>query len=368
MKNYIYILLLIFSSNLYSYPDVGNPSIDLNINTQKELDNLQYIEEVGNLIIASEGVDQIIDLSNLRSIKHVNGNIYVINNNQLTALDGISVIVDGDIVIQRNKSLERLTPNFVKGNVRNIQIKDNESLQNIVGLDDIVSVNSISIESNNSLVDLDGLSSLKEISGDITITNNDKLKYFHHFVDVAYFNGALKVENNKTLCEADALYKLQSMASSSELKNNTIYTTDLELMKIIYNGEGKLRFKNQQELDLFGECYKKKSFKGDIVIDKSSITNINALSCLKEIDGRLIIKRNDYLESIEGLSRLVSINNLIISFNKNLSSLNGLENLSTVKNNVVIYRNTFLTDTSSLSNDISLGGKLVIKSNPRLNK
>ncbi|MCK5907813.1 MAG: hypothetical protein KAG37_09495 [Flavobacteriales bacterium] len=368
MKKYIYIILLIYASNLYSFPDEGGHSADLNINTQKELDDLEYIEEVGNLIIASEGVDQIIDLSNLRSIKRVNGSIYVINNSKLSALDGISVFVDGDVIIQRNKSLERLTPNFIKGNVRNINIKDNESLQNVVGFDQIESVNSVSVEFNNSLVDLNGLSSLKEISGDVTISNNDELKYFQPFVDIVYFNGALKVNNNKSLYDADGLYKLQSMATRSELKNNTIYTTDLGLMKVIYEGKGKLKFTNQQELDLFGQCYNKKSFKGDIIIDKSSITNINALKVLNEIDGRLIIKRNDNLVSIEGLSQLVSIDNLIISFNKNLGTLSGLENLSTVKNNVVIYRNTFLTDTSSISDDISLGGKLVIKSNPRLNK
>jgi len=368
VKKYIYIILFFYTGSLYSFPTDGGRSADLNINTQEELDNLQYTEEVGNLIIASEGVDQIVDLSNLKSIKHVKGSIYVINNNELSDLDGISVFVDGDIIIIRNKSLERLTSNFVKGNVRDIHIKNNKLLKNIVGLDKIESINSISVESNNSLVDLNGLSSLKEISGDVTISNNDELKYFHPFVDVVYFNGKLKVNNNKSLFDADGLYKLQSMASTSELKNNTIYTTDLELMKVIYEGKGKLKFKSQQDLDLFGECYKKKSFKGDIIIDKSSITNIDALKCLKEIDGRLIIKRNDNLVSIDGLCQLVSINNLIISFNKNLESLSGLENLSTVKNNVVIYRNTYLTDTSSISDDISLGGKLVIKSNPRLDK
>lgn len=368
MKIYLYILSIFITSSIYSFPDVGNKIIDINVNTQKELDNLQFIEEVGNLIIASEGVDQIIDLSNLRSIKRVNGSIYIINNNELETLDGLSITVKGDVFIQRNKSLKNFTPNFIKGKVRNIHIKDNESLIGVVGFDRIVSLNNLTVEYNNSLIDLNDFSSLKEIAGNVIISNNKKLSYFNPFVEIAYFNGDLKVINNESLYEADGLYKLYSMASSSELKNNTMFTTNLELMKIIFEGEGKLRFTNQEELDVFGRCYRKESFKGDIIIDKSSITNIDALSCLRSIDGRLIIKRNDNLVSVDGLSHLVSINNLIISFNKNLNTLNGLESLSTVKNNVVIYRNTFLVDASSISDEISLGGKLVIKSNPRLNK
>ena len=359
-------MFIFFTSSIYSYPDIGYNTQDININTQKELDNLQFIEEVGNLIIASEGVDQIIDLSNLRSIKSVRGSIYIINNNKLEALDGISVFVSGDVYIQRNKNLKRLTPNFVKGKVRNIIIKDNSSLENLIGFEQVVSVNNFSVEFNSSLIDLNGFSGLKEVMGDVTITNNEELKYFQHFADIVYYNGSLKVIDNKSLFDADGLYKLYSMSSTSELKNNTLYTTNLKLMKIIYEGEGKLRFANQEELDVFGNCYKKRVFKGDIIIDKSTITNINALNCLSEINGKLIIKRNDDLLSIDGLSQLVSIDNLIISFNKNLYSLKGLENLSTVKNNVVIYRNTFLTDASSISDNISLGGKLVIKSNPRL--
>ena len=359
-------MFILFTSSIYSYPDIGNKTRDININSQKELDNLQFIEEVGNLIIASEGVDQIIDLSNLRSIKNVKGSIYIINNNKLEALDGISVFVSGDVYIQRNRNLKRLTPGFVKGKVSNIIIKDNSSLENLIGFEQVVSVNNFSIEFNRSLVDLNGFSGLKEVMGDVIITNNDELKYFQHFVDIVYFNGSLKVTDNKSLFETDGLYKLHSMSSSSELRNNTIFTTNLKLMKIIFEGEGKLRFTNQEELDVFGNCYKKRVFKGDIIIDKSTITNINALNCLSEINGRLIIKRNDDLQSIDGLSQLVSIDNLIISFNKNLYSLKGLENLNTVKNNVVIYRNTFLTDASSISENISLGGKLVIKSNPRL--
>jgi len=368
MKAYLYILILLITTNLYSYPDIGNKIIDININTQKELDNLQFIEEVGNLIIASEGIDQIIDLSNLKSIKYVKGSIYVINNNKLENLKGLSVFVDGDVFIQRNKDLKELTANFVKGNIRNIHIKDNNLLESINGFELVVSIKNLTVEYNNSLEDLNGLSSLKEILGNVTISNNKELKYFKPFANIAYFNGELKVINNKSLYEADGLYKLYTTASISEIKKNTKYTTDIKMMKIIFEGKGNLRFTNQKELDLFGRCYKKRSFEGDIVIDKSSITNIDALMCLNEINGRLLIKRNDHLVSVNGLSKLKSINNLIISFNKNLNSLKGLENLSTVKNNIVIYRNTFLTDASSISENISLGGKLVIKSNPRLNR
>ena len=85
-----------------------------------------------------------------------------------------------------------------------------------------------------------------------------------------------------------------------------------------------------------------------------------------EIYFALIIKRNDSLESVGGLSNLEKLNHLIISFNKSLNNLKGLEKLSSVEKDIVIYRNTELEDASSISGNIRLGGKLVIQGNPKL--
>lgn len=368
MKTSISILFFLIVNIAFANPFEGTRVEDLNINTQRELDNLKYIEEVGNLIIASEGVDQIVDLSNLRSLKVVRGSVYIINNKELETLNGLSLSVYGDVYILRNVNLKKLSDNFVGGRIKNITIKDNNLLQDVEGFGRVTSIESITVSFNKSLRNLNGFTSIKEITGDVEISNNDQLMYFQPFKNILFFEGNLKVKNNKLLYESDGLYKLLSMASKSEVNNNTVFTTNIELMKIIFEGKGKLKFTSQNELDIFGKCYQKKTFDGDIVIDRSNITNINALKCLNKINGKLIIKRNDNLVSVDGLSHLVSINNLIISFNKNLNSLSGLENLSTVKNNVVIYRNTYLTDTSSLSENMILGGKLVIKSNPRLVK
>ena len=367
MKTVIYILLFSFSFTLSGEYFFTDRAKDLIVNTQSEIDKLKFTREVGNLIIASEGVDQILDLSNLNSIKEIQGNLYVINNTDLQSLNGLdSINLKGSVFIQGNKSLKEVNTYITNNIIGDFIVKNNDSLKAITGLSKVESIKDLILENNKSLQNLNSFESIKEISGSVNIIGNKSFKYFKPFIRVVYFEGDLKIQNNKSLYDAQVVYKLHSMAKSSVITNNTIYTSDIKLMKIAYEGAGSLRFNRQDEVDEFGLSYQKNSFRGDVLIDRSRVKNLDGLSVLSEINGRLIIKRNDSLESVNGLSNLKKLNHLIISFNKSLSDLNGLENLSIVEKDIVIYRNTDLIDTSSLSHKINMGGKLVIQGNPKL--
>ncbi|MEN8137793.1 MAG: hypothetical protein ABFR62_05110 [Bacteroidota bacterium] len=367
MKKLVYILTIFFSNILLAGYPQDDSVVNVTLNTQTEVDHLRLRESIGNLIIASEGVDQITDLSLLESISQIKGNVYIINNSELETLVGLdSILVNGDVYIVGNKNLTTIPGGVFNGELKDVVVRNNKLLRYVDGFENVESIRNLTIENNDVLNDLNAFSSLKEITGYIRIVGNKELEYFRPFANISHFEGELTVKNNVNLHEAVGLYTLYNMSSNPEISNNSVYTSDPENMKLVFMGTGDLRFYRQEEIDAFGKCYPKDSFVGDIIIDRSNITNLDGLKVLKEIDGKMIIKRNDKLESVNGLSNLESINHLIISFNKSLSDLKGLEKLSKVKRDVVIYRNTDLKDASSISEDIILGGKLVIKGNPRL--
>ena len=207
---------------------------------------------------------------------------------------------------------------------------------------------------------------LDEVSGYIRIVGNKSLESIKSLNDLSDFEGKLVVNDNVSLCDANTLYKLYTASSEFEISNNSIFTSDPEKIKLAYEGKGDLKLFTQEEIDAFGKSFINPEFIGDILIDRSNAKNLDGFKYVKSIKGRMTIKRNDSLVSIEGLSSLQSIDRLLISFNKNLESLKGLEKLRDVKTDLVIYRNVELKDASSISARVNVGGKLVVKGNPRL--
>ena len=80
------------------------------------------------------------------------------------------------------------------------------------------------------------------------------------------------------------------------------------------------------------------------------LVNINGLSGLRSVGGEfLFISDNSSLTSINGLSNLENVDrNIVISNNTELQSLNGLSNLSNVGEDIVINFNDILTNFCGL--------------------
>jgi len=110
-----------------------------------------------------------------------------------------------------------------------------------------------------------------------------------------------------------------------------------------------------------------RSISGNLIIKgrrfNKEFENLDFLSSLVEVGGRLLINSNKYLESLDGLSSLKNVGELIITFNQNLGNIEGLASLETVGGDVYIASNTMLETLAGLNSLTSIDGNLEIRDN-----
>ena len=121
-------------------------------------------------------------------------------------------------------------------------IKNNDSLVSIGKLDNIESIKDLVVENNYSLINLNSFKSIKEVSGNIDVIGNKNLQFLKPFINLVYFEGTLKIQNNKSLYDAQVIYKMHTLAKESIITDNTIYTSNIDVMKLAYDGQGIQRF------------------------------------------------------------------------------------------------------------------------------
>ena len=129
----------------------------------------------------------------------------------------------------------------------------------------------------------------------------------------------------------------------------------------VFNGD--LILSSQSEVDNFS-AIQFTSINGNLIIgdpnanptaaSSTDITDISALSSIQSISGRLEIKFNDNLQSLQGLEQITEVTNLIIAENNALTSLNGLNGLTNIEY-LGISNNDQLTSIAQLGNVSSLG-------------
>jgi len=127
--------------------------------------------------------------------------------------------------------------------------------------------------------------------------------------------------------------------------------------------QGDLVLSSQAQVDAFN-CTE---VQGDIIISGADITNLNALSSLTKVVGRLSIVDNPNLASLEGLSALRSIDDfLALALNPILTDVNALSALEQVGGLAISTNNSL----SNLDGFVSLAGinkaGLSINDNPAL--
>jgi hypothetical protein len=98
----------------------------------------------------------------------------------------------------------------------------------------------------------------------------------------------------------------------------------------------------------------------------TNINNLDGLSVLTAIGGRLMIRYNDPLTSLAGLTNLTTIGELLIHHNNSLTNLSGLANLTSIGGFLEIRGNYALTSLMGLEGLTSIPGALIIYANPSL--
>jgi hypothetical protein len=108
-------------------------------------------------------------------------------------------------------------------------------------------------------------------------------------------------------------------------------------------------FSTQEQIDNFQTNYPEcTEIEGDVTIQGAGITNLDGLSVLASIGGKLEIRANSSLGSLVGLESLISIGGyFLIQYNSSLLSLTGLEDITFVGGDLTIIGNTALSSCNA---------------------
>jgi len=182
----------------------------------------------------------------------------------------------------------------------------------------------------------------------------------------------------------DCTASCEETITLDNLKTGDIYHTDIQFydenwqficedkqdVEILGGGDpcgticqGNVTLRTQAEVDAFCGC---EIIEGDMVIGYrpdegdvfSDIVNLENLKDLKQVKGQLIIGRTE-LTQINGLSQLKEVDGLVIIGNLNLSSIDGLDSLDKIHINFFTANNPNLRRIDVLGNLTFLGSFIV---------
>ncbi len=127
--------------------------------------------------------------------------------------------------------------------------------------------------------------------------------------------------------------------------------------------EGDQEPKSSADLAVLGRrC---SSISGSLIIEGTSLTDLQGLECLRDVTRRLVIRNNHALQSLRGLEQLRNLSATVeIVNNSALSSLHGLDNVSFAEG-FKIENNPALTNLRGLQ-ELGMSFFLVIKNNDGL--
>ena len=276
---------------------------------------------------------------------------FQINYPECTQIEGFVYIGDprGESNITNLNGLSILTS--IGGN---LSVYFN-ALTSLTGLENLTSIGgSLSIGYNYALTSLTGLGNIDAGSiTDLIISDNVSLSNCAAQCICDYLaspNGIVNILNNASGCN-----------NPPEVANACGNT----LPCLPY---GNYYFFTQNEIDNFQTNYPNcTEIEGDVTINGDDITNLNGLSALTSIAGKLSIAENYYLTSLTGLDNLTSIGgDFWIYQNSALTSLTGLDGLTSIGGGLDIGYNYAMTSLTGLDNLTYVGGGLGIVDNQAL--
>ncbi len=248
---------------------------DLTINGA-DIENLNALIGLQNISgsLFIEDNENLADISGLANVESISSNLYIINNDKLININAISKLtsigtilwieanenllfidglseelnVGGAIVIKDNPNFQYLD-NLSSVNSANIDIRNNQSMYRINGLQGLTTVSgSVTILNNSALIDINGFSALKNIGAHLILQGNDSLKSFNGFSELANINGYANVFNNSNLENVDGLSGLNTIGQYLRIQHNNLLT-DISGLENLTNLGDTLFIKNNSSLE-----------------------------------------------------------------------------------------------------------------------
>ncbi len=146
--------------------------------------------------------------------------------------------------------------------------------------------------------------------------------------------------------------------------NTTIYPRieNLEPLSSLIVIEGKLVISSNYNLETLEGLNGITSIGGNLILDDNRfLEDVKALGQLEVIGGNLGITDCWLLENIDALENISSINNLGLVANRMLENINGLTDLTEITGKLYLESNDKLTNIDGLSNVQSIGGSIIFE-------
>ena len=367
-------------------------NVELQIMNSEQLSNLEGLNSltsIGQRLIISNNsaLDNLNGLENLVTI----GDDFIIFNNVLTSLSGLESLatIGGDLTIENNdalsnlSSLENLTT--IGGDLVMIY---NDGLITLEGLNNLQTINgnlkigddTVGIgQAGNALEDISALSSLTNINGELRIWGNYNLTTINNTLEnldhttitsiVIAYNENLSMCSPQVVCDylnagTGDIYFFFNASGCDEDEVEAACSPMLACPSV------EVTLVTQQEIDAFSTTYPNCTQLPEKLIiradNPADIINLESLSQLTSIGNGLVID-NTSITNLNGLQNLTTTGyNLVIMNNPNLTSLLGLEGITATASHLKIENNDALTDLSGLNNITQVGESVLIFDNDNL--
>jgi len=202
----------------------------IELKTQAEVDAFCDCETIlGDLRIGQPStLSDITSLENLKTIKRINGVLFI-SNTAITDLKGLENLefVGSSLVLLKNPSLVSLRGlDNLETITNNLLISQNESLKSLNGLNTLNNLTSLTITTNNQLVNIQSLYRIKELNL-VQITANQNLTYLDGLNQlevlkggVESFSASLIIGGNASLKNLNALVNLKTVEKDIIIRVN----------------------------------------------------------------------------------------------------------------------------------------------------
>ncbi len=207
------------------------------------LDGLSALTSVGGDQTDAAGSFYIFDnaaLTNfigLSGLVSVGGTLFISDNPVLTSVDGMSSLTSvHGLEIGNNDSLTALSgiSVLVSGSVSwSLEIGGNDALTNLNALSALTSVGGMSITHNYALANLDGLAALTSVERALDLRGNTALTNLDGLSALTNVGGLFQIIGNTVLTDIDGLSALASVGSDMSIKSNELLGNCVGLARLV---------------------------------------------------------------------------------------------------------------------------------------
>ena len=280
-------------------------------------------------------------------------------------LISVTIIHGQNIILKTQAEVDAFNPatTTITGNltITGTGVLPANAIHNLYALSSLVNVTgTLTISDNDLLVDLGGLSHLTTIGGTLNIKDNSALANLDSLRNLQKINNDFLIKNNSALSSME-LMSLDTIGRSLDIQNTAIsdisgFSTLKHIgrnltLSFIYPLTRISGFPNLISIGL-----------GLNITENGSLQSVNGFGKLETIGGSLTINNNDKLIDLSGFASLKVIGNeLYVTDNALLPNFNSFPALDTIKSNLTVFTNSKLQQLDGLSNLTYVGGNIFLE-------